>query len=119
MEFPQAGENSVAVAFEILEHIDNPKRVVAELAGSGTPLIFSVPHKYPHPMHKTVYSSWDDVIELIRPYLKGRIEVFRYHDGNVEYIPYSADRHMMSEKMVFGDRYVVMCEPYGKEKSLF
>lgn len=57
----------IIVAFEFLEHIEYPKLLLESIR--GIPLIFSVPHDYPHPLHKTDFRSDDDVSKFIgRPY---------------------------------------------------
>ncbi len=56
-------EFDVCLAFEVLEHIDNPKEVLDSLKEKT--VIFSVPHAYPHRLHKTDYYSLEDVKKLI------------------------------------------------------
>lgn len=54
----------VITAFEIIEHIDNPIEFCKTLPGNGRKIIFSVPHAYPHALHKTNYYSEADVAAL-------------------------------------------------------
>lgn len=58
-------EFDICMAFEILEHIDNPKEVCARMRDLGKTLVFSVPHNYPHRLHKTDYFSREDAEKLV------------------------------------------------------
>lgn len=55
------------VSFETLEHIDNPEQILQSIANQGKNVVFSVPHNYPHRLHKRDFFSVDDVKLLIPP----------------------------------------------------
>lgn len=57
-------KGDVVVAFEFLEHIKDPKKVVRYCAENENTLIFSVPHCYPHPLHLTDFTSLSEVEAL-------------------------------------------------------
>lgn len=63
---PPFEPDSCIVAFEVLEHIKNPKAFIEHI--KHLPLIFSVPHCYPHPLHLTNFTSLAEVEELVHPH---------------------------------------------------
>lgn len=103
IKFPNPPKDAIVIAFEVLEHIDNPKLVVAEVASSGTPIIFSVPHDYPHPLHKTNYNSWEDALALVPKGFYQKVECYHYIDGNVSRVTEPLP------ELHKGDRYVIRC----------
>lgn len=59
------------VAFEIIEHLDDPDNIVREIVNHLNPggtLVFSVPHMKPNPVHKTLFDEWS-IKDLISKYL--------------------------------------------------
>lgn len=103
IKFPDLPADAIVIAFEVLEHIKDPKRIVEEVARSGTPIIFSVPHDYPHPLHLTDYKSWEDALALVPKDAYKSIALYHYQDGNVSRVtePLPA--------LTKGDRYVIRC----------
>jgi len=82
----------VVVAFEVLEHIENPKEVMAQLREKAKMVIFSVPHAYPHRLHKTDYYSLDDVKKLTEGF---DVKWFYLSGTNiVEDVPEKIDRYI-------------------------
>ena len=78
--FPE-GEWDTIVAFEIIEHVDNPDNFVKEIADhlpKGGKLVFSVPHMKPNIAHKTLFDE-ELITKLISKYLT--IERFYVHDS--------------------------------------
>ncbi len=55
----------LVVAFEVLEHIDNPESVLQQIVAQEQDFIFSVPHNDAHPWHKRVYESIEDVEKIV------------------------------------------------------
>jgi len=83
-------EFEVCLAFEVLEHIDNPKEVVEQMKGKL--LIFSVPHAYPHRLHKTDYYSLEDVKQLVPDW---QVEWYYLSGTNItQSVPEKIDRYI-------------------------
>ena len=69
-KFPEGIWDTI-VAFEIIEHVNNPENFVMEIAKhlpSGGKLVFSVPHMKPNIAHKTLFNE-ESIKELISKYL--------------------------------------------------
>ncbi len=92
-----AKEVSVILAFEVLEHIKNPEEI-CQLVRPGQTLIFSVPHSYPHRLHKQVYTSKEQVLKLV----EGFKDVKVYFQTKTTFT---------SEPPTHFDRYVVIAKP--------
>lgn len=78
-DFP-AGAYEAIVAFEIIEHVDDPDAFVHKIAEHLSPggiLIFSVPHMMPCEEHKTLFDFYS-IRELVKQHLV--IEQFYIHD---------------------------------------
>lgn len=68
--FPE-GKWDTIVAFQIIEHVDDPDNFVKEIAkhlNKGGTLVFSVPHMMPDPSHKTLFDE-KSIKKLISKYL--------------------------------------------------
>jgi len=79
-EFPE-GEWDTIVAFEIIEHVNNPDNFVKEIAKhlpSKGKLVFSVPHMYKNIAHKTLFDA-ESIVTLISKYLM--LEEFYIQDS--------------------------------------
>lgn len=83
----------VVLAFEILEHVKNPEALVKRIAATGTTLIFSVPHNYPHELHLTNFTSQDEVRALVQPYLlAGEVEfLWMNQEGLISRVPFEGE----------------------------
>ena len=90
-------EGTVVTAFEILEHVGYPNKVLEDIC--HLPLIASVPHDYPHPLHLTNYASPEDVFALFSPHYK-QVDILFWTEGSF---------HTVAEKQC--ERYVVICTP--------
>ena len=78
--FPK-GEWDTIVAFEVIEHVEDPDNFVREIADhlpKGGQLVFSVPHMNVNPAHLTLFNE-KSIKELIEKYLT--IERFYIHDS--------------------------------------
>jgi len=60
---PPAGHYDVVTAFETLEHLDNPKQVIEAI--DWDMFYFAVPYNMPHPLHKHVFTTPEEVKEII------------------------------------------------------
>lgn len=67
------------VAFEVLEHINNPEQVLKQIADAGKRVVFSVPHDAPHALHKRDFYSLDDAKALVPPNM--HVEWFLFRKG--------------------------------------
>lgn len=79
-KFPKGNWDTI-VAFEIIEHVENPDNLVKEIANhlpKGGKLVFSVPHMKPNIAHKTLFNE-ESITKLIRKYLN--IEEFYIQDS--------------------------------------
>ncbi len=85
------GDAQAVVAFEILEHLINPHHFLSQIP-AGVPLLFSVPHNYPHPLHVTDFNSWADVHKMVSPHFK-ETQIFWMKDGVVydHEVPFDTD----------------------------
>ncbi len=81
------------VAFEILEHLKNPSEVIFHIP-SDVPLLFSVPHNYPHPLHTHDFNSWADVHKMLARGGFLNTQMFWMKDGLVydHEIPFEGDK---------------------------
>ena len=80
-EFPE-GKWDVIIAFEVIEHLEDPNLFLSNIAKSLNPggkLIFSVPHMVDNHEHKHVYDK-KSIKDLIEKYFK--IEEFYEQDKN-------------------------------------
>lgn len=91
-------QNTLFIAFETLEHIKYPKDLVRSLAEAGLPLLFSVPHNYPHSLHITDYYCLDDVKELAGAYKSTQFW-------------YMKDGQITEQPVDNPDRYIGYCQP--------
>lgn len=100
-EFTGEKEDFTFLAFEFLEHIKDPHALLSKI--QHLPLICSVPHAYPHPLHLTEYNSLTDFLNLLCPYYP-TIELFYWRDGNI-------DKVVDMNPKVPPERYVAICHP--------
>lgn len=87
----------ICIAFEVLEHINNPKEVVERMRQLGKTLIFSVPHAYPHKLHKTDFYSLEDAQKLVPNW---KVEWY-YLDGS----------NIVKKKPININRYIGVATP--------
>ena len=81
-DFPE-GKWQVAVAFEVIEHLENPEffiKNIAEHLEDGGKLIFSVPHMVANIQHKVLFDE-EKIKSLISKYFK--IEEFYIQDKKI------------------------------------
>ena len=93
--FPE-GKWDTIVAFQIIEHVDDPDNFVKEIAKHLSEkgiLVFSVPHMMPSPDHKTLFNE-KSIKELVSKHLS--IKEFYIQDS------YGISKEPMKNKIYVG-----------------
>ena len=95
LEKEEIGINcDVCLAFEILEHLENPEKVVAEMSKRCKWFIFSVPKNYPETAHKQMFYSLEDAKKLVEPHFKN-IDWYYFRNGHISKTPFDVTQRFI------------------------